>query len=238
MNLDERMKAAGMMPVSEMLERSPLGRFSAHAGVTDLESFERWIQLRREEFLRMQAQMSLDGEEENELFEWVVAHNAVLGEVMANLRQATGRDSTRSTIEERNRLRDALRRIADHHEHQRNVWMTEGGDVDQAEYHEERRNFALYHLEPNPGDPEKTVQTARLQEEQVRCAPNRSDDEVCIAKESRKTAEMTAMLNDAELQRWISEHEEARRNMTPNRKMENTESNEVPLYFTDEGAAP
>lgn len=90
-SLDARMKAAGMMSVSEMLERSPLGRFSAHTGVTDLESFERWVQQRRAEFLQMQAQMTLDGEEKDELFEWVVAHNAVLGEVAANFRQATGR---------------------------------------------------------------------------------------------------------------------------------------------------
>ena len=40
MSLDERMRAAGMMPLSEMLEKSPLGKFSAHAGVTDLASFE------------------------------------------------------------------------------------------------------------------------------------------------------------------------------------------------------
>lgn len=91
MGLDERMKAAGMMPVSEMLERSPLGAFSAHTGVTDLDSFEQWLQMRREEFLRMQARMTLDGEEKDEMFEWVVAHSAVLGEVMANFRQATGR---------------------------------------------------------------------------------------------------------------------------------------------------
>lgn len=91
MDIDERMKAAGMMPVSEMLERSPLGVFSAHTGVTDLDSFERWLQMRREEFLRMQARMTLDGEEKDELFEWVVAHNAVLGEVTANFRKATGR---------------------------------------------------------------------------------------------------------------------------------------------------
>ena len=81
-----------MMPVSEMLERSPLGRFSAHAGVSDLESFEQWIQMKREEFIRMQASMQLDGKEKDELFEWVVAYNAVLGEVIANFRQATGRN--------------------------------------------------------------------------------------------------------------------------------------------------
>ena len=82
--LDERMAAAGMVPVSQMLEQNTLGKFSAHAGVTDLDKFEEWIQMRREEFIRMQARMTLDGEENDELFEWVVAHNAVLGEVMAS----------------------------------------------------------------------------------------------------------------------------------------------------------
>lgn len=91
-DLDARMLAAGMMPVSKMLESSALNKFFAHAGVTDLESFEQWIQMQRKEFISMQARMTLDGkEEEDDLYEWVVAHNAVLGAVMANFRQATGR---------------------------------------------------------------------------------------------------------------------------------------------------
>lgn len=90
-SIDERMKAAGMMPVSEMLERSTFGKFAAHASVNDLKSFEQWLLMRRSEFIRQQAQMTLDGEDKDEMFEWVVAHNAVLAEVIANLRQATGR---------------------------------------------------------------------------------------------------------------------------------------------------
>jgi hypothetical protein len=89
--LDERMKKAGMLSIEQMLERSPLGAFSAHAGVTDLEKFEEWIQMRRKEFLSMQARMTLDKQEDDEMFEWVLAHCAVLGEVIANFRQATGR---------------------------------------------------------------------------------------------------------------------------------------------------
>ncbi len=91
MDLDKRMAEAGMTPVSEMLERSILGDFQANASVKDLESFEEWIQMRREEFLKMQAKMILDGEKKDDLYEWVVAHNAVLGEVIANFRKATGR---------------------------------------------------------------------------------------------------------------------------------------------------
>lgn len=78
--------------------------------------------------------------------------------------KSAGRDSIRCVIEERNRLRGALQRIADHHEHQRVVWSIEGGDADQAEYHEERRNFALYHLKLNLGDLEQSAEDAEPKE--------------------------------------------------------------------------
>jgi len=91
--LDKRMAEAGMVPVSQMLEASSLGKFSAHAGVTDLNKFEDWIQMRRKEFLSLQGKLMLDKKEDDEMFEWVVAHNAVLGEVIANFRQATGRNA-------------------------------------------------------------------------------------------------------------------------------------------------
>lgn len=90
-DLAERMKAAGMLSIEQMLESVPFGSFIAHAGVTDLEKFEEWIQMRRKEFLTMQARMTLDKQEDDEMFEWVLSHCAVLGEVMANFRQATGR---------------------------------------------------------------------------------------------------------------------------------------------------
>jgi hypothetical protein len=80
-----------MMSIEDMLEKSPLGKFNANSAVTDLQSFEDWLQMRRKEFLTMQASMTLDERKENEMFEWITTHNAVLGEVMANFRQATGR---------------------------------------------------------------------------------------------------------------------------------------------------
>jgi len=41
-------------------------------------------------------------------------------------------------------LLEALKEIADHHESQRELWSSEeNADADQAEYHEDRRNFAL-----------------------------------------------------------------------------------------------
>lgn len=91
-DLDKRMKAAGMTPLSEMLERIPLGRFLAHTGVKDLESFEAWLRMRREEMLRMQIDMELDKSQGDELYEWVIAHVAVFSEVLCNY-QAAQRES-------------------------------------------------------------------------------------------------------------------------------------------------
>jgi len=86
--LDERMKAAGMMSVSDMLENNALGKYSAHAGVNSLEAFDSWLKLKHEEFIRLHARIELDKETDGDLYEWVIAHAAVLGSVRANFRQA------------------------------------------------------------------------------------------------------------------------------------------------------
>lgn len=54
-------------------------------------------------------------------------------------------DCRNCACRERDRLRKVLQRIAEHHEAQRDAW----GDVEQEQYHEERRDFALFHLTPN-----------------------------------------------------------------------------------------
>ena len=90
-DLDSRMIAAGMIPVSEMLDKSPLGRFGVHAGIKDLESFEHWLKMRYEEMLRARMSLELEGNhEEDEMFEWYFSYAAALGEVLANFRVATG----------------------------------------------------------------------------------------------------------------------------------------------------
>lgn len=53
--LEERMKAAGMRTIPEMLESTTLGKFSCHAGVIDLDAFERWLIMQRKEYMGMQA---------------------------------------------------------------------------------------------------------------------------------------------------------------------------------------
>ena len=90
-DLDKRMVAAGMIPLSEILKQDPLGKFSAHKGISGLDDFESWLTMRRKETARMFTKRTLDKKENDDLFEWILAHSAVFGEVMANFRQATGR---------------------------------------------------------------------------------------------------------------------------------------------------
>lgn len=90
--LDERLRAAGMHTVAEMLHgRLPLDVFTVNAGVNDPESFEAWLQMRYEETLKLMGRLKLNKQESDELFEWVTSHCAVLREVILNYRQATGR---------------------------------------------------------------------------------------------------------------------------------------------------
>ena len=88
-DLDTRMKAAGMIPLSEILKGSPMDAFLAHAGVVDIDSFGEWLEVRYEEMMRMRVRMELKGSpEEDEMYEWVFSHSAVLREVIVNFRAA------------------------------------------------------------------------------------------------------------------------------------------------------
>jgi len=90
--LAERMKAAGMMTVDEMLSGAPMDAFHRHAGVNSLETFAQWIEMRRREFLVMRAKRSLDKREDDELYEWVLAHSGVFSEVHINFKAAMSKD--------------------------------------------------------------------------------------------------------------------------------------------------
>jgi hypothetical protein len=95
--LDDKMEAAGMTPLSKMLEGSPMGRFLAHAGVHSLDAFERWLKMKNEEFLRGRARLELDGNpEDDELFEWYLAYCSAFSQVLANFKQA--REGEQSVI--------------------------------------------------------------------------------------------------------------------------------------------
>ena len=87
-DLDERMKAAGMIPLSELLDldkQAPMDKWSAHAAVQSHNDFEWWLKMRYEEMMRMRISYELgDKDKEDELFEWIFAHSSALGEVLVN----------------------------------------------------------------------------------------------------------------------------------------------------------
>ncbi|HBP1602159.1 TPA: hypothetical protein L5U90_003262 [Pseudomonas aeruginosa] len=86
--LDERLEAAGMLTVTQILAGAPLDAFIRHAGVHDLTSFGQWLEMRRAESVRLQARFALEKRDDDELYEWVIAHAAAFSEVTINFRAA------------------------------------------------------------------------------------------------------------------------------------------------------
>ncbi|WP_427121546.1 hypothetical protein [Pseudomonas aeruginosa] len=86
--LDDRLEAAGMLTVAQILAGAPLDAFIRHAGVRDLASFGQWLEMRRAESVRLKARFALDKREDDELYEWVIAHAAAFSEVAINFRAA------------------------------------------------------------------------------------------------------------------------------------------------------
>ncbi|TPM37017.1 hypothetical protein [Mesorhizobium sp. B2-3-2] len=89
-SLDERMEAAGMIPLSKLLAGdTPLARWEVHTSVRDLASFEQWLQMRHREIKSLRVKYELgDKDETDDLYEWVLAHDGAFSEVAANFRQA------------------------------------------------------------------------------------------------------------------------------------------------------
>lgn len=88
--LDRQMKEAGMIPLSVMLNTPPFGKFTIHKGVDNLDLFEQWIDMRYVEMMKMKSRMLLAGQEDYELYEWVLSHAAVLGEVRNTFKACRG----------------------------------------------------------------------------------------------------------------------------------------------------
>jgi hypothetical protein len=71
---------------------------NVHSGVNDLKAYEQWLIMRREESLKLQAQFELDENQDDELYEWAVAHAAVFGECLANFRAANSPKKPRGSV--------------------------------------------------------------------------------------------------------------------------------------------
>ncbi|HGE8241198.1 hypothetical protein LZT27_14665 [Aeromonas veronii] len=83
--LDKALAAMGMLTASQMISGNPLQR---HAGVCDMDTFGQWLDMRHKELLRLKAGMLVDGKEDSELYEWVMAHHAAFSEVLVNFKSA------------------------------------------------------------------------------------------------------------------------------------------------------
>lgn len=87
-DIDTRMKNAGMLSAAEIIAGQPIDAFMKHAGVVDLESLLKWSEMRRAEFLRMQAKYELGDNQKDEMYEWVISHVAAFSELHVNIRAA------------------------------------------------------------------------------------------------------------------------------------------------------
>jgi hypothetical protein len=87
--LDKQLKDAGMLSVSELMNGSPIDGFQVHSGMNNLSKFSDWLDMRTKEMMRMKAGMELNKTDNNDLYEWVLSHVAVLNEVRVNFNAAT-----------------------------------------------------------------------------------------------------------------------------------------------------
>lgn len=90
-SLADRLKAAGMRTVADVMAGSPIDAFMRHAAVHDLDTFAQWLIMRREESVKLHSRLVLEGREEDEIFDWVLSHSAAFGEALVNFKAAMGR---------------------------------------------------------------------------------------------------------------------------------------------------
>lgn len=80
--LDARMKAAGMYTIAEMMGVTPLAKWKSNPAINTIEAFSAWLDRKVTEYLRMKSGYDLgDKGEDDELYEWVLAHVAVFSAV-------------------------------------------------------------------------------------------------------------------------------------------------------------
>jgi antirestriction protein ArdC/phage/plasmid primase-like uncharacterized protein len=91
------------------------------------------------------------------------------------------------------------------------VWLADMPARHDADKLVER--LALISAHANPNEFERAAKLARINEDRIRRDPGSTDEDISLAKEVRKHAELTAIQNDADLQRRIAEIE--RRTLAP-----------------------
>ena len=119
-SLDERMKAAGMLTLTEILAEPVMGKFGTHAAMNNMEFFGTWLDRKRTEFLKMRMAYDLgDKPKDDDLWEWVFAHSATFCEVFDNFRAAGGLNLTAPQTDPETAVRNFAATI-------RNEWEAQG----------------------------------------------------------------------------------------------------------------
>lgn len=98
-SLDERMKAAGMISLTELLADDGKSLFSVHTGCQDPESFLEIAEGKHRGYLRMRMEYELGDQPKDDMYEWVFSHASVWGDVVVNLRAAIERARTKAEKE-------------------------------------------------------------------------------------------------------------------------------------------
>ena len=114
-------------------------------------------------------------------------------------------------------------------------WLADFETQAQAEAMAER--LALIDANSESNELEKAVKLARIQEERVRRDPESSDEAVSAAKEARKAAEATALLNAADFKRRDADQEREQRERQQGRAVEQKAERtyiDVPFKAKDE----
>lgn len=112
--LDQRMRQAGMFTLDEMTygagrDNSP---FEAHAGVRSLDAYREWLESKVREYLMLQADIILRNGEDDELFEWAVAHAAAYRHALCNFRAATTDEPEHTPPDSNAEVRPEYRQLA------------------------------------------------------------------------------------------------------------------------------
>lgn len=91
-DIDARMIAAGMIPLSEMLNsHGPMEKWMRHAHVNTLPEFIEWVSMKQREYMTMRMRYELGDKDKNDgLYEWVFAHAAVFDGIATQLRAIAG----------------------------------------------------------------------------------------------------------------------------------------------------
>lgn len=87
--LNEKLRERGMFTLDQMMgdDVSGLGKFDTHAGVNTFDDLCEWVDKKRKEYTRMRLQYEIGEREDDELYEWVLAHKAAFTVVSKHLRK-------------------------------------------------------------------------------------------------------------------------------------------------------